>query len=168
MQYSSQHSLHVMALTRSLLHSSAPSLRPSCCQVMPPLCPISLPSFLGRSLRGRLHAHFLCNVGDSQPKQKQPTLLRPPLPLPLSLLYLIFLVVMRMRSTRGERGGGGGAPYHHPSAAAADLVDLADRPTVHRQQPARKTSIARTHDRAHTGGRTAFSCYLDHPTCSSS
>ena len=92
MQYSFQ-ALHVRSsLARSLLTSLSvrPSVRPSCCQVMPPLCPISLPpslpSFISRETR--LHAHFLsvCNVGDSQPKQKQPTLLRPlPPSLPPSL-----------------------------------------------------------------------------------
>ena len=96
--------------------SLPPSLRPS---VMlsgdAAIMPFSLPPSL-RSFRGRLHAHFLCNVGDSQPKQKQPTLRPPSLlssPLhthpPSSPLHAHALNDTTIGGREGRGIGGGGA-----------------------------------------------------------
>ena len=158
-----------MALTRSLLHTfPVPSLafRPSVrssvmlsgdAAIMPDLpssLPLFLRSFVRRSLRGRLHAHFLCNVGDSQPKQKQPTLLRPP---PTSLPPLPHLPPARRHAHALDEGRGRRSTI--PSSIRRRRRPRrpcrpTDRRSVHRQQAARKTSIARTHSRQGAHRRT--------------
>ena len=125
--------------------SLPPSLRPS---VMlsgdAAIMPFSLPPSL-RSFRGRLHAHFLCNVGDSQPKQKQPTLRPPSLlssPLhthpPSSPLHAHAL----NGTTMGGIAGGGAASSIRGRPCRPRRTT--DRPIDHRQQPVPREKQAST------------------------